>query len=75
MSQAARLLIRCIAAYRRRGGGSALLVDCNFEPSCSHYTEQALRRHGFLKGMGLGIGRLMRCRERDQIGKRADPVP
>ncbi|TMA64497.1 MAG: membrane protein insertion efficiency factor YidD [Deltaproteobacteria bacterium] len=34
---------------------------CRFYPSCSTYTEQAIRRHGALKGIVFGIGRILRC--------------
>jgi putative membrane protein insertion efficiency factor len=35
---------------------------CVFEPSCSHYSELAFRKHGFLLGLNLTIRRLFRCR-------------
>ena len=34
---------------------------CRFVPSCSRYTEQAVRRHGVLRGAWLGLRRLCRC--------------
>jgi hypothetical protein len=71
----ARILVRLIERYRRWGGGRRLLVDCNFEPSCSHYAAEALRRHGTWRGIQLSLGRLRRCNRRDLVGKIADPVP
>lgn len=35
---------------------------CVFEPSCSHYSELAIRQHGLLKGINLSIKRLNRCK-------------
>ena len=35
---------------------------CVFEPSCSRYTELALRKYGLTKGMRLSIDRLRRCK-------------
>lgn len=35
---------------------------CVLDPTCSRYAELALRRHGFLKGCALTLGRLHRCR-------------
>jgi hypothetical protein len=34
---------------------------CRFTPSCSRYAEDALRRHGPVKGTALAIKRLLRC--------------
>ena len=34
---------------------------CNFTPSCSHYTEESIKRYGFLKGVIMGADRLLRC--------------
>ncbi len=34
---------------------------CRYYPSCSSYTEQALREHGFFKGWALGLKRILRC--------------
>jgi putative membrane protein insertion efficiency factor len=34
---------------------------CRFYPSCSVYTEQAIRKYGILKGIACGFGRIGRC--------------
>jgi uncharacterized protein len=34
---------------------------CRFYPSCSQYTYEALRKHGFPKGVVMGLKRLARC--------------
>lgn len=75
MTPAARLLIHLIERYQRAGGGARLLVDCNFEPTCSEYARQAIHRHGAWKGGRLAWGRLCRCNDRDAPGRRPDPVP
>ena len=35
--------------------------SCRFEPSCSRYTEQAIVRHGVVKGSWMGMKRIARC--------------
>jgi uncharacterized protein len=35
--------------------------SCRFEPTCSHYTEQAIQRYGLLKGGLMGAKRIARC--------------
>ena len=34
---------------------------CRFEPSCSEYTAQAINRYGVVKGVALGLWRILRC--------------
>ncbi len=34
---------------------------CRFEPTCSNYTYQAVEKYGVLKGIFLGIKRILRC--------------
>lgn len=46
---------------------------CRFEPSCSAYGIEALKRHGFWKGSLLTIKRIARCHPWGGSGH--DPVP
>lgn len=46
---------------------------CRFHPSCSHYSLEALKRHGFLYGSYLTLQRLVRCHPWHPGGH--DPVP
>jgi putative membrane protein insertion efficiency factor len=47
--------------------------SCRFEPTCSAYALDALRRHGAVAGAALAAGRLLRCHPWCAGG--CDPVP
>ena len=34
---------------------------CKYQPSCSEYTKQAIKKHGSFKGILLGMFRIARC--------------
>ena len=46
---------------------------CRFHPSCSQYTYQAVVKYGALKGVYLGLRRLLKCHPFHPGGY--DPVP
>ncbi len=50
-------------------GGS----KCRYTPSCSHYTMDAIKKYGPIKGIFLGAKRLSRCHPGGGHGY--DPVP
>lgn len=71
-----RLALTAIDAYRRSGGGRRWFgLDCNFEPSCSAYTREAIARHGLRAGLRLGRDRIRRCHRRDSICRCHEPCP
>ena len=47
--------------------------NCRYEPTCSHYTLEALKIHGIFKGSYLGIKRILSCHPWG--GNGYDPVP
>jgi len=66
--------IALVHGYQK--GGRPLLerwVQCRFQPTCSNYSIEAVRRHGFTRGIGLTIVRLWRCRSGVRLGT-VDPV-
>lgn len=34
---------------------------CRYQPTCSEYMQQAIERHGAIRGTILGLKRLLRC--------------
>ncbi|MDC0307560.1 MAG: membrane protein insertion efficiency factor YidD [Planctomycetaceae bacterium] len=35
--------------------------QCRFQPTCSHYMIQAIRKYGAIKGVAKGTWRVLRC--------------
>ncbi len=47
--------------------------SCRFDPTCSHYGMEAIRRHGPIWGVWLTVRRISRCHPWGGMGY--DPVP
>ena len=50
-----------------------LVGSCKFCPTCSEYMIEAVQKHGAVRGLGLGLRRLLRCHPFTPGG--IDPVP
>ncbi len=48
-------------------------ATCRFEPTCSHYSAEAIQKHGVFKGILLSIKRISKCHPWGKSGY--DPVP
>jgi hypothetical protein len=47
--------------------------SCRFEPSCSYYGYEAIRKYGAIKGSWMAVSRIARCNPLNPGGY--DPVP
>ncbi len=45
----------------RRGISPFLGPRCRFYPSCSHYAEEAIEKHGLFSGSWMALRRILRC--------------
>ncbi len=69
-------VLKAIRNYQTTGGSvKHFATSCNFVPTCSHYTYQAVEHFGVLQGIRLGIKRIRRCNDRDCVVIINDPVP
>lgn len=68
----ARMVVGAISIYQKLVSPN-LSPNCRYQPSCSQYMVEAVRRFGALKGIWLGARRIGRCHPLHEGG--FDPVP
>ncbi len=66
------LLVGLIRSYQHTLG-PLMPLSCRFEPSCSRYALEAVRKHGPWRGSALAALRVLRCNPLNAGGY--DPVP
>lgn len=66
------LLLGLLRVYRY-GISPMLGRNCRFHPSCSEYAQEAVERHGAVRGGWLAVKRVGRCHPFHPGGY--DPVP
>ena len=70
----AHAYVAMVRVYQR--AGSPLLegfVRCRYVPTCSEYSQEAVRKYGIRKGLVLTAERLWRCRSQVPVGT-VDPL-
>lgn len=69
-----RLSLALIRAYQvTLGPVFGLMGSCRYEPTCSHYGAESIRRFGSRRGWWLALRRIGRCHPLHAGG--FDPVP
>ena len=68
------VIAKAIKRYQAGGGGRHYFaVECNFDPTCSEYTRQAVLDRGTLRGLRAGLKRIRRCNQQGLKEKIPDP--
>jgi putative membrane protein insertion efficiency factor len=55
------IIFYCIKKYQKHAP-KRIRNSCRYEPSCSNYMYLAIEKHGTIKGLWMGINRLLRCK-------------
>lgn len=53
-----KLVMKLLVVYKKYFSKG---YNCRFYPNCSEYTYQAVDKYGVIKGLDLGLLRIMRC--------------
>lgn len=58
-----KILIKMITFYQKHISLwlESKNIRCKYYPTCSEYTKQAIEKYGAIKGILLGIARIIRC--------------
>ena len=69
-----KILIKAIEFYQKHISSriSKHGIKCKYFPTCSEYTKQAIIKYGSLKGIFLGVKRILKCNPLSKGGY--DPV-
>jgi putative membrane protein insertion efficiency factor len=66
-------VVLCLLRFYKRFVSPLLPRACRFVPTCSEYMYEAIEKKGILRGLLLGLKRILRCHPFSSGGE--DPVP
>ena len=56
-----RELVTAALRFYKQWISPMLPSACRFHPTCSEYMREAVERYGVIRGVGLGVRRLLKC--------------
>ena len=58
-----KIIIKLIDWYKRNISSwlESKNIRCKYYPTCSQYMKQVIEKYGVIKGLSLGIFRILRC--------------
>jgi putative membrane protein insertion efficiency factor len=56
-----RELLMALLRFYKQWISPMLPAACRFHPTCSEYMLQAIQQHGAVRGVSLGLRRLVKC--------------
>lgn len=56
-----KIILKMILFYQKYLSALKGRACCIYTPSCSEYTRQAVEKYGAIRGLILGIWRILRC--------------
>ncbi len=58
-----KVLIKLICWYQKHISAWLAMknINCKFYPTCSEYMKQAIEKYGVIKGVFMGVLRIIRC--------------
>jgi putative membrane protein insertion efficiency factor len=68
-----KIIALALIRFYQRVLSPVIPSNCRYDPTCSHYTYEAVQKHGAFKGLWLGMKRIARCHPLGPSGY--DPVP
>ncbi|MDD3002877.1 MAG: membrane protein insertion efficiency factor YidD [Candidatus Shapirobacteria bacterium] len=55
------VVLKMLVFYKKYISGMEIGNHCRFTPTCSEYTYLAVKKYGVVKGLFLGVKRILKC--------------